>query len=271
MKDRLTIFAVKSGAALAAFASLALFALVLTFGVKAAIDSGGGAIFSFDWSPRENKFGIMAMLIDTLILSAIATTFAFAFAVMIACNILAKNRLSNALDRLIAFMGGFPTILYAFVALFILAPLLRDRFNGAGLLCVVPALILLVLPTMVTILKSSLVPRLEKVAILAAALGMSRLEALFFVALKSAKTALVSAFILGFARAAGDTMIALTLSGNAPQIPSDIHESFRVLSAHVALVTANEAGAAAFDSLFLAGALLLLINIALGACAKLVR
>ncbi|MDR2152521.1 MAG: ABC transporter permease subunit [Helicobacteraceae bacterium] len=270
MKDRLTLFAIKLGAIATALAAAALFAFVIAFGVSAAFSASDGAIFGFEWRPSENRFGVMAMLIDSLILSSIATVLGFGAAIAIVCNILAKNALSTALDRLVAFMSGFPTILYAFVALFVFAPILREKFGGAGLLCVVPVLILLILPTMITIMKSSLAPRLKRIETLAASLGFSPLEALFFVVLKNAKSALIAAFLLGFGRAAGDTMIALMLSGNAPQIPSDIHESFRVLSAHMALATANEAGAAAFDSLYLAGAALLLINLVLGACARLI-
>ena len=61
-------------------------------------------------------------------------------------------------------------------------------------------------------------------------------------------------------RALGDTLIPLMLAGNAPQAPLALGDSLRTLTAHMALVTANEVGGAAYNSLFAAGALLLLIT-----------
>ena len=72
--------------------------------------------------------------------------------------------------------------------------------------------------------------------------------------------ALVSAGLLGFGRALGDTLIPLMLAGNAPAIPDSLNGGMRALTAHMALVTANEVGGAAYNSLFLAGLILLLTN-----------
>ncbi len=71
---------------------------------------------------------------------------------------------------------------------------------------------------------------------------------------------MVSAGLLGFGRALGDTLIPLMLAGNAPAIPDSLNGGMRALTAHMALVTANEVGGAAYNSLFLAGLILLLTN-----------
>ena len=65
--------------------------------------------------------------------------------------------------------------------------------------------------------------------------------------------ALVSARLLGFGRALGDTLIPLMLAGNAPAIPDSLNGGMRALTAHMALVTANEVGGAAYNFSFLAG------------------
>ena len=66
----------------------------------------------------------------------------------------------------------------------------------------------------------------------------------------------------------GDTLLPLMLAGNATQIPQHLSDSLRTLSAHMALVTANEVGGGAYNSLFAAGFLLLLINAALSICSR---
>ena len=55
-------------------------------------------------------------------------------------------------------------------------------------------------------------------------------------------------------------MLPLLLAGNAPVMPESLLSSLRTLTAHMALVTSNEVGGAAYDSLFMAGLFLLFIN-----------
>lgn len=71
-----------------------------------------------------------------------------------------------------------------------------------------------------------------------------------------------SSAVLGFGRAVGDTLLPLMLAGNAPQVPESLTASLRALTAHMALVTSNEVGGAAYNSLFMAGVLLLAVNAA---------
>ena len=78
--------------------------------------------------------------------------------------------------------------------------------------------------------------------------------------LPKARRNLTAAAVLGFGRAVGDTLIPLMLAGNATQVPGGLTESLRTLTAHMALVTANEVGGAAYNSLFVAGLILLLVN-----------
>ena len=121
---------------------------------------------------------------------------------------------------------------------------------------------LLALPTMVLILEAGLRPRLDRLCPGGLAVGLTRFELLWFFVIPQAKTTLLAAAVLGFGRIVGDTLLPLMLAGNAPQVPDRISEGVRTLAAHMALVTANEVGGAAYDSLFAAGALLLCINAA---------
>ena len=63
--------------------------------------------------------------------------------------------------------------------------------------------------------------------------------------------------LLGFSRAVSDTMIALMVSGNSPQLPQSLFDSFRSLTAHMALVISQDAFGSIFSSLYPAASLLL--------------
>ena len=100
------------------------------------------------------------------------------------------------------------------------------------------------------------------------ALGMSRLQLLWHCVLPQCRSAVMAALLLGFARALGDTLLPLMLSGNTPQLPQGPASGVRALTAHMAMTAANETGGAAYDSLFAAGFLLLCANAVIGLMAR---
>ncbi|GHV08222.1 phosphate ABC transporter permease [Campylobacterota bacterium] len=268
--DRFTLYAARFGAAIVALTATLLFVSIALCAVQ-AVAADWGAVFSWRWQPSNGEFGILPMLVGSLILSAITTPIAFVIALLVTgYTLTSRSRFAAILSATLEIMSGIPTVLYAFVALFLLTPLLRAAFGGSGLslFTAVIALVLLVLPTVALTLKAAIKPRLDRFALSALALGMSRMEAFFFLALKNAKTGLIAAAMLGFGRAIGDTLMPLMLGGNAAQTPMSLFDSFRSLSAHIALATANEAGAAAYDSLFAAGGLLLAITLGVSFAAR---
>ena len=72
------------------------------------------------------------------------------------------------------------------------------------------------------------------------ALGMSPVQALLGVVFPAARRSLTTALVLGFCRAIGDTLVALMVAGNAPQLPDSLLDSVRTLTAHIALVLATD-------------------------------
>src|SRR5699024_6598079 len=118
-------------------------------------------------------------------------------------------------------------------------------------------LALLILPTMVLVMDSAMRTKEKDVRITAAALGFTRSQTLACLVLPASRRWLLTAAILGFGRAVGDTLIPLLLTGNAPHVPESQFGSLRPLTAHMGLVTATEVGGPAYNSLFVAGGLLL--------------
>ena len=94
----------------------------------------------------------------------------------------------------------------------------------------------------------------------AASLGFSRAEHLVFVVLPSCEEWLWGAALLGFGRAAGDTMIPTMLAGNAVQYPTSPLNAIRTLTAHIGLVLSSDVGGTAYYSLFAAGGVLLALS-----------
>ncbi len=243
-----------------------LFALIIIFAVPAFLHQGAGGVFVWSWRPYQGEFGILAMLSGSLILTASALVLAWPLSLALCCWIITspKSLFMTPVRACIRLMTAVPTVVYGFAAVFLVTPLARSWLGGSGFCWFSAAVVLalLVLPTMVLVLEAGLAPRLEKLCPGGLALGLDRMELLWFFVLPQSRNALFAAGLLGLGRAFGDTLIPLMLAGNAPQTPAAFGDSLRTLTAHMALVTANEVGGAAYNSLFAAGALLLVITAA---------
>lgn len=252
-----------------------LFIVIGGFGLQ-TLASNPGLTLHFSWNPKANEFGVLTMLVNSLILSFSTLLVAFPLALGITCWLILPTKskvgkvLQGYLSFLVRLMGSIPTVLYAFGALFLLVPILRESFGGSGrnLLACICVLSFVVLPTMVLLLESGLKKPFIHQHFNALALGMRSFETLFFIVIPKAKDVLLGAFLLGFGRAFGDTMIALMLSSNALAFATSLLNPLRVLSAHIALITANEAIGDAYNALFVSGFLLIVVNALLALLAR---
>jgi phosphate transport system permease protein len=166
------------------------------------------------------------------------------------------------------------SVVLGFFALIVLATKLQAWFGlGSRLNALVAgaALSLAVIPIVFTISEEAFaaVPRSYVEA--STALGARRYQTILRVVLPAASPGLAAALALGFGRAAGETMIVLMASGNAPIVSERLDDSVRTLSATIAAELAEVVfGGAHYSVLFFLGVLLFAITFvtnALGAFA----
>lgn len=266
---RLSVFMAMGGMAL-------LFLMVVAFALPVFVQGEGGGPFTWSWAPGQGHFGILPMVAGSLAMGLLAVGPGWLMGLGLCCWLLSPagagktDVLRTLVGGLVRVMTAIPTVVYGFAAVFLLSPVIRTGLGGSGFSWLTAAVMLsvLILPTVVLVLQAGLAPRLAAVSLAGAAMGMNRLELLWYVVLPSARAPLLSSAVLGFGRAVGDTMLPLMLAGNAPVMPDSLLSSLRTLTAHMALVTSNEVGGAAYDSLFMAGLLLILINAAVSLCIR---
>lgn len=262
-------------AALAVAGTGLLVLMIFAFALPVFADGGPGGPFSWTWAPGNGQFGILPMLVGSLLLAVSAVVVGWPLGLGLCCWLLCPDlggprALRNMVGGLVRLMTAIPTVVYGFAALFLLTPAVRAGLGGTGMgwLSAGLMLALLILPTVTLVLSAGLAPRLERLLPGGTALGMSRSDMLWLVVLPTARGTLVSSAVLGFGRAVGDTLLPLMLAGNAPQVPEHLTSGLRTLTAHMALVTSNEVGGAAYNSLFMAGVLLLAINAAVSVAVR---
>lgn len=242
--------------------SILLFMIAL--GLPLFKESSFFSVWTGSWDPYQGLYGILPMIIGTLWIALPATALALPLSMGTAfvITILGGSRLRKTLGALVRFMTGIPTVVYGFVGIFLLVPLIREGFGGAGM-CVLAAsivLAILISPTMILFFSDSLTS-VNPVDVRAAkALGADRVQRLLYVILPKAFGGMTSGFILAMGRALGDTLIALMLAGNAIRAPRGVLEPARTLTAHIALVKAADFNSLEFRSIFACGIALYLFT-----------
>jgi phosphate transport system permease protein len=137
---------------------------------------------------------------------------------------LAPKRVAAALKPAIEVLVGIPSVVYGWLGLTLLVPLIRNvtGSSGFGLLAGGIVLSLMILPTVVSLSEDALkvVPGALREG--SFALGATRWETISKVLLPAAASGLAVAVILGIARAIGETLALQLVIGNAPIIPTSL-------------------------------------------------
>jgi phosphate transport system permease protein len=227
------------------------------------------------WRPYAvpGEYGIGPMIAGSFILAPLALLVAFPASVGICCfaHGLAPRPLARVALAVVHWMTAVPTVIYGFVSVFLLVPLVRGAFStgsGFSLLAATITLAILIVPTVTLMIHVRLEQLEPEAGLTCRALGMSPAQALRHVLLVQARPGLVAGAVLGFCRAIGDTLIALMVAGNAAQIPTSPTDSIRTLTAHIALVLATDWQSPAFRSIAAAAMLLFLLTAALTAAVR---
>jgi phosphate ABC transporter permease protein PstC len=270
MKDRIAekVFLI---IALSAIISL----LLITFfifqqGIPLVFKVGAGNFFSTHWSPTRGEFGILSMIIGSLIVTAGALMVGIPFG--LACAIFlaefSSSPVQKILKPIIELLAGIPSVVYGFIGIVILVPFIREHFGGPGFSVLAASIILgiMILPTIVSISYDSViaVPKTYREGSLA--LGATKWQTVVMLLVPAARSGIVAGIILGMGRAIGETMAVIMIAGNALKIPGSIFDSVRTLTSTIAL----ELGYASGDhraALFACGSFLFLIIIILNIIA----
>lgn len=214
------------------------------------------------WHPTEGKYGMLPLLVGSLLTTAGALSIAAPVGIAAAVfgQFYAPSFVAIPFRHMIALLGGIPSVVYGLFGLVVLAPRLAT-LGGSGqcLLAAILILGLMILPTVTLTTLAAL--RSVPTAYLrgAAALGLGRYATARRVALPAARSGIVTGLFLATARAAGETMAVLMVAGNVVQIPRSLLDPTRTLTANIAL----ELGYAdpRHRALLFAGGLLLMLAV----------
>ena len=237
----------------------------------------GGFFGSIAWRPtsREPTYGVLALIAGTASVTGLAMIVSVPFSLGAAIFIgeFATGRTRETLKILIEMLAAIPSVVWGFIGLSIMNPLIIRLFDvpvGLGVLNSGIILGLMAAPIMTTIAEDALkaVPNAYREA--AEAMGATKWQVIWKVVLPAGKNGLMAAVLLGVGRGFGETMAVLMATGHAINIPTSVFDSVSAITATIAAeLGESPVGSDHYRALFTLGILLFLITFAINLTADL--
>ena len=240
-------------------------------------------ILKSEWAPQKNEFGILSLILSSTLATLGAILIAAPLGVFTATFLteFINKKITKILTQIIDILASIPSVIYGFLGMTILVPLIKKIFIvfekkdgppivGDSLLAVILVLFIMILPTIISTSLVSLkaVPKSFKYASLN--LGATKIQTIFKVTLKAAKPGIFSGILLAVSKAIGETMAVMMVAGNVANFPS-LLKPVRLLTTGIAIDMAYST-ALFRQALFAIGLvlfiLIILINISFGKIIK---
>ena len=244
-------------------------------------------LFGTTWSPLSgvnegrmdaDKVGAIPLFAGTLMITFIAMLVAVPVGLFAAIYLsdFASGRVRSICKPMLELLAGIPTVVYGFFAAITVAPFFRNTGEGLGLTIASESALVagVVMGIMIIPFISSLsddvinsVPQTLRDG--SYALGATRAETIRQVILPAALPGIVSACLLGFSRAVGETMIVVMAAGQGANLTANPFEAVTTVTVQIVmLITGDTEASTAAGPAFTLGFTLFCITLVMNILAQ---
>ncbi len=199
------------------------------------------------WQPQIGRFGVLPLLLATLMVSLIGMFVALplGLATAIYLSEYASVRARNTIKPILEVLAGIPTVVYGYFALTFMTPFLRSIFGGdtvqrynvasAGIVVGI-----LIIPLVASLSEDALhaVPGSLRQA--AYGLGATKLETSLRVVVPAALSGITAAFVVSISRAVGETMIVAIAAGAGPKLTFNPLEAAETMTGYMVRISGGD-------------------------------
>ena len=194
-----------------------------------------------EWRPGSDKFGIFPMIIGSIYVTGGAIIVGVPIGILMAVFMahFCPSRVYRVVKPFVELLAGIPSVVYGFIGLQLLVPLIHSYFpeerSGKGVLAASIMLGIMILPTIINVSESALRAVPDHYYEGALALGATHERSVFFTVLPAAKSGVLASVILGVGRAIGETMAVVWVAGNSAIIPDRLLSNVRTLTTNIVM------------------------------------
>ena len=231
------------------------------------------------WIPESAKkptFGILALMAGTLSVTILSMLIAVPLGLGAAVYVseFAKGKSREILKILIELLAAIPSVVWGFIGLVVMNPMIVDVTGepvGLNILNAGIVLALMSVPIIVSVSEDALRAVPDSFREAGIALGANRWEMVYKVLFPAAKNGLLAAVLLGIGRGIGETMAVLMCTGHSVNMPTSIFDPVRTLTATIAAELGEAVrGDMHYHTLFLIGVVLFVFAFIINLTADLV-
>ncbi len=257
-----------------------IFTFITMEGYAFILQMNWGEVFLTQyWFPSDEdapEYGILALIAGTASVTGLAMLVAIPFSLGGAIYVaeFATGKTRELLKILVELLAAIPSVVWGFIGLSIMNPLIIETFDvpvGLNVLNAGIILGLMAAPIMTSIAEDALKAVPDRYREAAEAMGATRWQIIVRVVLPAAKNGLLGAVLLGVGRGFGETMAVLMATGHSVNIPGSLFDSVRALTATIAAELGETAvGSDHYQALFAIGIFLFVITFIINLSADLI-
>lgn len=229
-------------------------------------------LFSDQWAPDRAAVdggplvGAKAFIVGSVLVSLLAVGVSAPLGIIVAVFIveIAPGWGQRVLQPAVELLAGIPSVVYGYIGLSLLVPLIRTYLGGGGFSLLAGFLVLsvMILPTIISVSTDSIRALPVEWKHASYALGSTRWQTIRMVLVPAARSGLITAVVLGMARAFGEALAVQMVIGNTREIPTSILSPMMTLTSAITMdMGATVVGTTWNNALWSMGLLLLLMSL----------
>ncbi len=226
----------------------------------------------------DPHYGIMPLVTGTIVTSAVALGVALPLGTVIAIFLseYASNKVREIIKPALEMLSAVPTVVFGYFALLFVTPLLQrflPNLPGFNMLAAGIVIGIMIIPYVSSLSEDAMKAVPAHIREGSYALGATRLQTALRVLLPSAISGIASAYVLGFSRAVGETMVVAIAAGQQPNLTLNPLEPAATITAYIVQVSLGDLphGSVAYQSIFAAGLTLMLMTLVFNIAGYLLR
>lgn len=229
------------------------------------------------WTPllKPQHFGILPLMCGTMLVAGGAAIVAVPIGLGTAIYLseYASPRFRDIVKPMLEILAGIPSVVYGYLAIVFVSPIIRYLFPSAGVFNAASACIvvgIMILPMIISLSEDILqsVPLSLRGA--AFALGANKFEVTVRVVVPAALSGIIASFLLAISRAIGETMAVTLAAGATPKLTLNPLESIQTMTAYIVQVSLGDTptGTVEYRTIFAVGLMLFITTMTMNIIAQ---
>ena len=216
----------------------------------------------------DPHYGILPLVSGTLVTSVVALLVSLPLGTVIAIYLseYANPKTREVLKPILELLSAVPTVVFGYFALLFLTPLLQrwlPSLPGFNMLSAGIVIGIMIIPYVSSLSEDAIRAVPVHIREGSYAMGATRLQTALRVLFPAAFSGVASAYVLGFSRAVGETMIVAVAAGTQPNLTLNPMEGAATITAYIVQVSLGDLphGSIAYQSIFAAALTLMLMTL----------